>query len=657
MQHSNELIEDALDRQEEQTASEGNIDVVFQSIDRTLPRWAFPVALAYGSANFAIYFALAVAPLFLFSLVVMDGQIGFAPLLVVGLLVPLLGTLLIDFAYRWSLSGLKDVRTAVAAKAAGAIGLAGAAILIFVQPFFAIPIGLSVLLSGGGLILLRRYDRDEKAWDFKREEVVSILSGRDDFGLKLAKIRKSEHSLANSVHRFGTVFAGLMGFALASWLTVRNVLTQESVASLAFISMLITDMILRAVRSYVFARVNQQKHEAVVRALNNDSPDDTNEVSQSFDHFSIKSLTVTEPNGDLLLDRISFDVLPGSMVQITGSSGDGKSLLLRALSDPFSLTNCEIRGQVTFSGYDLWERRGQQQVFPAVRVDPCPAILPASAQKNLTCFQSDIALDRARAILRKIVYSQDMIERLASDDVPATELPLMQQKVLGLARAFLLSPQILLLDSPEAFLQDQQISQILELLKSQTRLGRIALIVTENRALIEACDKVLVLQGGRAVDFGEGTDIRARHGTGWRRFTGARQLETEEALHSWLCSQFIRNGDEGNRRRVCKIGSNILAHFCLSCSSDDVGEITFECKQKAGSMELRVSDDKEPISTIQFEQARQQLHADEISGQLSPLAQVLRDANNVKTDSRFGQREISMDIETYDPRKRAKAAK
>ena len=655
MQHANDLIEEAKDQHIEQVATESLADIEFEAIDRNLPRWALSVALAYGFVNFAIFLAIAVAPVFLFSLVAIDGQVGFAALVVIALIIPLSGTLLIDFAYRWSLTGLKDVRVALAAKAAGGIGVLGAAILMFIQPYFLIPIGLSTILGVVGLQILKRFDRDDKAWDFKREEAVSILSGRDDIGFELASARSAEHTLASSVHRFGTALSGLIGFALASWLVARNVLTPESVASLAFISMLITDMILRAARAFVFASESQQNRDTIVRALS-DEDDDESEIHRHIDHFSIKGLSVVKPNGDVLLGKISFDVLTGSIVQITGASGDGKSLLLKAISDPFSLSNCEVRGRVTFGGSDLWDRSGTRQAFPAVRVDPCPAILPATAQENLTCFQSDIALDRARNILRKIVYSQDIIERLASDDVPALQLPLMQQKVLGLARAFLLSPQILLLDCPEAFLQEQQVAQILDLLKSQARMGRITFIVTENRSLVEACDKVLVLQAGHAVDFGEGTDIRARHGSGWRRFTGARQLETEEALHSWLCSQFIRNGDEGNRRRVCEIGSNILAHYCLSCSSDDQGEITFECKQKAGSMELRVSDDKEPISTIQFEQAKQQLFGDNLTTQLSPLSKVLRDARNVRTDSRFGQREMSMDIETYDPRKRQQAA-
>ncbi len=649
MQHSSELIETA---DEEVRIVEARADVAeLKMLDRSTPRWAVVVALAYNSATSLIFFGVATAPLFLFSMVAVDGQQRFAPILVLALLVPLLGTLLIDFAYRWSMSGMKDVRAAVSDRSLGIIGVTATAALTFVQPFFLIPVAFSVGLAVLGLELLRRFDRDEGAWNFRKEEAVAFLSGRDDFGFKLATTKRQEHSLAVSVHRFGTAFSGLSGFALGSWLVAQNVLTLEAVAALAFLSMLITDMLLRAARSFAFADIHQQERDTLVRSLVVGQDQDDASTSMISDLLTVAGLTVTDASGRRVLDNVSFDAMPGSIVQVTGASGDGKSLLLRALTDPFSIEACEIEGQVTFGGVDFWDRRASLQTIPAVRIDSCPSVLPASALDNLTCFQPEMGAERAKSILRKIVYSQDILDRMTSQDVHAPQLPMMQQKVLGLVRGFLLSPQVLLLDCPEAFLPERQVGQVVELLKSQARLGRIAILVTDNRALMEACDKVLVLQGGRVVDYGDGTEIRARHGSGWRRFTGQRRLETEEALHSWLRSQFIRDGDEGNRRRVCKIGSNILAHFCLTSRSDDDGEITFECKQKAGAMELRVSDDREPISTIQFEQARLLAEDTSVGARLTPLAQVLKDGKNIQTESRFGTREIFLEIPTYDPRK------
>lgn len=656
MRHSIELTKDAQNIEEVPLIDSDQAEISFQSIDRTIPSWSLAIALAYGLVNFAIFLAVAIMPVFIFDLVAIEGQLHLAALLVAMLVVPLFGTLLIDFAFRWSLSGLKEERTQIASRASGILGIVGLLLLTFVQPYFFLPTGIAVVASIAVLFIVLRFDPDEKAWHFNKNEAVSILSGRDDFGFSLALRKSGEHSLAVHIQRVGTAFAGLTGFALASWLASREILTLEAVAALAFVSMLLTDMLLRATRSYFFAGQNRQPGDTVVRPLNEHETDGLNNKLANLEHFSVENLSVTDREGNKLLDGISFDVLPGSLLQISGSSGDGKSLLLRALSDPFGLSNCEVRGRVTIAGSDLWRRESRQTSFPAVRVDACPKMLTASARQNLTCFQPELGLDRAKHFLRQIVYSQDIIERLTADDVAATQLPMMQQKVLGLSRAFLISPQILLLDCPEAFLPEQQVNQVLKLLKSQTRLGRIALLVTENRSLMEACDKVLVLQAGRAVDFGDGTEIRARHGSGWRRFTGSRQLETEAALHSWLCAQFIRNGDDGNRRKVCKIGSNLLAHFCLSVPADDHGTIVFECKQKAGFLELRVSDDREPISTIQIEQARSQLRDENLTTQLSPLAQILRDANEIGFEGLFGNRHISLEIETYDPRKKTISA-
>jgi len=651
MQHSNELIETAAEEAQLAGDRASEQPRTFNMIDRSAPRWSMAIALAYNGVTTAIYLVAATAPLFLFSLVAIEGQQRFAPMFVLALLIPLLGTMLIDFAYRWSMSGIKDVRTAVFERSAGIIGIIAAAALTFVQPLFLVPIAVSVAISVLIFEGLRRFDREEGAWDFKKEEAISFLSGRDDFGLQLATTKREGHSVAISAHRFGTAFSGIAAFGLGSWLVAQNVLNIEAIAALTFISMIVTDLLLRAARSFAFADIQQQVRDTNVQSRPIIFDDEDILGPDAVDRLSVSGLTVTNLDGHRLLDNVSFDVLPGSIVQISGASGDGKSLLLRALTDPFSIDGCDIDGRVVFGGVDFWDRRASIQSIPAVRVDACPSVLPASALDNITCFQPDIAEERAKSILRKIVYSQDILDQMTSPEVFAPQLPMMQLKVLGLVRAFLLSPQVLLLDCPEAFLPERQIGQVIELLKSQARLGRIAILVTENRAFMEACDKVMVLQAGRVVDFGDGTEIRARHGSGWRRFTGKRRLDTEEALHSWLRSQFIRNGDEGNRRRVCKIGSNILAHFCLTSTAADEGDITFECKQKAGAMELRVSDDREPISTILFQQARQQADDPNLSVQMSPLAHVLKDGENVQADSRFGTRELFLEVPTYDPRK------
>jgi ABC-type multidrug transport system ATPase subunit len=132
----------------------------------------------------------------------------------------------------------------------------------------------------------------------------------------------------------------------------------------------------------------------------------------------------------------------------------------------------------------------------------------------------------------------------------ATTLPGTQQRVIMLARAFLLSPSLYLLDLPEQELPDKQVAALISRLTKETKMGRTILLISDNRQIQEACDHILVLQGGRVVDYGEGTETRRRLNSGWRRFVGRRQLEIEESLHSWIRSHFKRDGDDGNRAHL-----------------------------------------------------------------------------------------------------------
>ena len=143
----------------------------------------------------------------------------------------------------------------------------------------------------------------------------------------------------------------------------------------------------------------------------------------------------------------------------------------------------------------------------------------------------------------------------------------------------------------------------------------------------------------------------ARLSTGWSRFIGTRLLETEENLLRWVHSHFRRGSEEANKRRVGIVASDMLTYSCKTSDPSDPGVITFTFKHFEGHCVLRMEDQDNPISSAQFERARQAAKETTIAKDILPLASIFQSSLEVEKDNRQDNRVLEVKIKTFDPRK------
>jgi ABC-type multidrug transport system fused ATPase/permease subunit len=86
-----------------------------------------------------------------------------------------------------------------------------------------------------------------------------------------------------------------------------------------------------------------------------------------------------------------------------------------------------------------------------------------------------------------------------------------QRQRIGIARAFLKDAPILLLDEPTSALDPTTEAAIMETIK-ELMLGRTTLIVTHRLATIHRVDRIVVLEHGRIVEQGTGSELVAKGG-------------------------------------------------------------------------------------------------------------------------------------------------
>jgi ABC-type multidrug transport system ATPase subunit len=612
--------------------------------DRGAPGWAaiFGALFSFGGSLCLIGVGLLAS--FFQSVVAQDGEVRMIAVLVGLGLVLLTGFLVLEVAHTRALAGYRFLREENTRRFRAYAALPAFFLLTFIHPIagLAIPAGMAIGL--GMQWLLFRWARLDAYWEFIPSEAVAVLSGRDRTGADLAAHTARHPALSDSLVLIGSGIAVVLSLGGTSYLVAEGILAHSAILPIVLTTLLVVHGALQYGQANFGHRQSFVSADPLVRAI------ETEDIPETGAGLTVRGLSLRDRDGTLLLSDLGFDVAPGSLTGILGESGAGKSLLMRALADPFSFAGMEVTGHLRLNGVDPWERRATTQSVPMVLIDDAPVFLPASGQDNLSCFHEGAMLARGKWLLEQLVFSPELVEKICANP-DARTLPTMYQKTLALARGFLLSPALYLMDRPEDGLPDKQVSALLEQLQRERRMGRAILLTTDNRALLEACDRLITLQEGRIIDFGPADQVRQRMDTGWARFVGERRPEIESNLEAWIRSHFRRNGDENNRRKVCLVASEILALSCQTANPVTPGTLSLSFKHFEGHCLIKLRDQDTPVSSAQIQMAQKQADETENSGPVSPLTTILRNSMDVHCETEGDSRVVVVKIATYDPRK------
>lgn len=619
-------------------------ETTIEMTDRASPRGALVLGGIFTLGSATCLTAVIVVLVLLLDLVAGGGETNMVPPMFGIGAIFIFGMLALDFTHSRALAGFRRLREENRMRVQALLALPVFLVLSVIHPLAGL--GLPLGIGTGALALwgLSRLGTVENPWGFVPAEAMSILAGRDTAGLDLASATESNHALAAPVRQGGSWLAVLGAVASGSYLVASDVLVPGAVLALALWSYWITDRTLAYLTVSALRHQHNQPPSAVVRRLETEIMEDPR------DGLVVQDLTVRSTGGTPYLNAVSMQVDPGEVVGIIGESGTGKSLFLRALADPFSLAGLEISGAVHWDQQDFWERRATRQRLQAVYLPDQPLLLPTSGANNLACFQGNQLLDRGKWMLEQMVFAHDMVEQIcAAPD--ARLLPSMQRQALALTRAFLLSPNIYLLDQPERALGDSQIAALSRRIDRETRLGRSVVLVSDNRTLLEKCDRLYVLQDGRFVDYGPADEIRTRMAGGWARFIGKRRLSSEDTLEPWIRSHFRRDGDEGNRRKVCIVASELLALSCRNADPNSTETVQFLFKHFQGHCLLQMIDGDPPLSSGQMQIAADLAKAKTLEARKNILASIMTHCQEFDAEGHLDGRILRAKIATYDPRK------
>jgi putative ABC transport system ATP-binding protein len=210
---------------------------------------------------------------------------------------------------------------------------------------------------------------------------------------------------------------------------------------------------------------------------------------------SVSKKYILGPLSVMALDRVSLEIQSGEFIVVLGPSGSGKTTLLNmigALDSPTS-GRISINDQVTFptNHLDLRKLRRETVAFIFQTFNLFPGL---TALENVQ-FTLDIrGRKNSSGLAHQVLEQVGLGQRL--HHFPH-QLSGGEQQRVAIARALATGNPVLLADEPTGELDFKTGVQILELLREQAQSGKTVLIVTHNREISRAADRVIELSSGK----------------------------------------------------------------------------------------------------------------------------------------------------------------
>lgn len=216
-------------------------------------------------------------------------------------------------------------------------------------------------------------------------------------------------------------------------------------------------------------------------------------------HIEFQHVTKRFDNGYEALSEVSVEFAEGTMCFLTGPSGAGKSTFLKLLLR----AELPSRGRILVNGIDIVQLPDRR--LPRYRQNLGVVFQDHNLLAQRTIFEN-VALPlrvmgmRDREVGRRVRAALTRVELLGKENLFPRHLSTGEQQRVGIARAVVTRPKILLADEPTGNLDPDLSTHIMDLFAQFNQVGTTVIIASHDVPLIQSMGlRILHLQQGRVI--------------------------------------------------------------------------------------------------------------------------------------------------------------
>ena len=215
--------------------------------------------------------------------------------------------------------------------------------------------------------------------------------------------------------------------------------------------------------------------------------------------IELKGVSKTYPTGTHALNDVNLTVKKGEFVFVVGSSGAGKSTFMKLLMREEKPT----AGEITVNGFKLNKLKHRQ--IPMLRrtmgiVFQDFRLIPNMNVYDNVAFSMHVVGASKQQIRKKVSHVLSVVGLSGKARSKPAELSGGEQQRVGLARALVNNPSLIIADEPTGNVDPNMSYEIVEMLTEINKMGTTILMVTHEHQLVRDFKRrVIMLENGRVV--------------------------------------------------------------------------------------------------------------------------------------------------------------
>ncbi|ANY73484.1 ABC transporter ATP-binding protein [Paenibacillus ihbetae] len=339
------------------------------------------------------------------------------------------------------------------------------------------------------------------------------------FVLNRARYRFALYSGIRTALKFVSINLGLLSlFVFGIWAVKNGAFSVGEFVAMSFYCFRVMNELTSVVKLYTEQKIlmNQARNLYEFMKMEPEVADNgTAQVSQLKGNIEVKHVSFGYDKDKPVVHNLSFQVHPGQRVALVGTSGHGKTTILKLIARFYDIE----QGSLTIDGYDIKDIPLHVMRDQVGMVFQETYLFGGTIRENIQFGNPDAEEAQIYAAARA-AYAHDFIEALPNgyDTIVGergVKLSGGQKQRIAIARVFLKSPSIVLLDEATSALDNSSEREVQRAFEELLK-GRTTVTVAHRLSTVQNYDRILIVEQGRVMDQGSYEELLA-HSPGFKK--------------------------------------------------------------------------------------------------------------------------------------------